>query len=119
VKQQQRFDQLRCRAAYDRQFDGYVCRNPDGTLIDPDQIVNVFSDRLERHGLRRILFYDLRHSCVTLLHSLGIPLKDIQLWVGHASLNTTANIYAHVLYKDKLEMVNRLGTALGKKRVLG
>jgi integrase len=47
-------------------------------IIDPDHIENVFSDRLARYGLRRIRFHDLRHSCVTLLHSLGIPLKDIQ-----------------------------------------
>lgn len=41
--------------------------------------------------------YDLRHSCATLLLAAGENLKVIADRLGHSQINTTANIYAHVL----------------------
>ena len=47
-------------------------------------------------GVKRIRFHDLRHSCATLLLNNGASLKEIQVWLGHADFQTTADIYAHV-----------------------
>ena len=49
--------------------------------------------------LRKITFHGLRHSCASLLLAKGIPMKEIQDWLGHSTYSTTANIYAH-LEKD-------------------
>ena len=32
----------------------------------------------------------------------GVPLKQIQDWLGHSDFSTTANIYAHLDYSSKL-----------------
>ena len=32
----------------------------------------------------------------------GVPLKQIQEWLGHSDFSTTANIYAHLDYTLKL-----------------
>ena len=45
---------------------------------------------------------DLRHSCASLLLANGVPLKQIQEWLGHSDFSTTANIYAHLDYTSKL-----------------
>ena len=32
----------------------------------------------------------------------GVPMKQIQEWLGHSDFSTTANIYAHLDYNSKL-----------------
>ena len=32
-----------------------------------------------------------------------ISLRDIQLWLGHSTYQTTADIYTHLDYRDKLD----------------
>ena len=63
-----------------------------------------------------IRFHDLRHSCASLLLSNGVPMKQIQEWLGHSDFSTTANVYAHLDYNSKLSsadaMVNGLKGAL-------
>lgn len=31
-----------------------------------------------------------------------ISLRDIQLWLGHSTYQTTADIYTHLDYRDKM-----------------
>ena len=47
-------------------------------------------------------FHDLRHFCASLLLANGVPLKQIQEWLGHSDFSTTGNIYAHLDYRSKL-----------------
>ena len=55
-----------------------------------------------------IRFHDLRHSCASLLASSGFQLKDIQEWLGHADIGTTANIYAHLFSERKVEILEKI-----------
>jgi integrase len=59
-------------------------------------------------SLRHIRFHDLRHSCASLLVSLGFPMKDIQEWLGHADYTLTANTYTHVDMSEKQKMINTI-----------
>lgn len=43
----------------------------------------------------------LRHSCASLLLKEGVPMKQIQEWLGHRDISTTANIYAHLDSQSK------------------
>lgn len=70
--------------------------------MKPDYISSTFSVLLEKKGLKRIRFHDLRHSCASLLLANGVPMKQIQEWLGHSDFNTTANIYAHLDYSSKV-----------------
>lgn len=75
-----------------------------------------FPKLLEKNNLRHIRFHDLRHSCASLLLANGVPMKQIQEWLGHSDFSTTANVYAHLDYNSKLSsadaMVNGLSGAL-------
>ena len=63
---------------------------------------------LERNGLRKIRFHDLRHSCASLLYSHGVSLKEIQEWLGHSDISTTSNIYTHLDYSSKVASANAI-----------
>ena len=49
-----------------------------------------------------VAFHSFEHSCASLLLANGVPLKQIQEWLGHSDFSTTANIYAHLDYTSKL-----------------
>ena len=38
----------------------------------------------------------------------GVPMKQIQEWLGHADFGTTANIYSHLDYTTKQNSANTI-----------
>jgi integrase len=42
-------------------------------------------------------FHDLRHSCISLLLSWGVPVKVVSEMAGHADVSITLSVYGHVL----------------------
>ena len=60
----------------------YVFVDAMGNLIQPDSVTTGFPQLLKENGLRRIRFHDLRHSCASLLLKEGVPMKQIQEWLG-------------------------------------
>ena len=70
--------------------------------VDPNAAYRHMKTLLQRAGLPSIRFHDLRHSCASLLLANGVPMKQIQEWLGHSDFSTTANIYAHLDYASKL-----------------
>lgn len=102
VREAQKENKKVCGNAYDYTYDGYVFVDALGRRMKPDYISSTFSVLLEKKGLKRIRFHDLRHSCASLLLANGVPMKQIQEWLGHSDFNTTANIYAHLDYSSKV-----------------
>lgn len=84
-----------CGNSYNSHFLDFVCVDPMGMLLQPDYITQKFPQVLDKYGLRRIRFHDLRHSCATIMLYLGYSLKDIQTWLGHSNYNFTADTYVH------------------------
>ena len=80
----------------------YVYVNELGELVKPGWLTQTFPEFLKKHGMRRIRFHDLRHSCASLLYANGVALKDIQVWLGHSDIGTTSNIYTHLSYSSKV-----------------
>ena len=98
---------------YNYEYEDYICVNDIGELIKPNYVSIAFRKLLEKHNLRRIRLHDLRHSCATLLLSLGYGLKDIQEYLGHGEIGTTANFYTHVQTSTKQSMIEGIAKALG------
>lgn len=40
----------------------------------------------------------------------GVPMKQIQEWLGHADFGTTANIYSHLDYTAKQNSANTISS---------
>lgn len=102
VKAAQEMNKKVCGNCYNYEYDGYVFVDEMGELMSPDYLTNYFPKFVQRHGMRKMRFHDLRHSCASLLLANGVPLKQIQEWLGHSDFSTTANIYAHLDYTSKL-----------------
>jgi len=43
---------------------------------------------------------------------MGYTLKDVQDWLGHASIRMTAEVYGHLGIKRKQGMANALASGL-------
>ncbi len=61
-----------CGNSYSKEYQEYVYVNQLGQLVKPEYLTTHFPIFLEKHGLRRIRFHDLRHSCATLLYHEGV-----------------------------------------------
>lgn len=100
-KKQQDEVQRACNKSYNKDYLGYICVDEMGKLLSPHYLTEAFAKLLKKHGLRQIRYHDLRHSCASLLLANGVPMKQIQEWLGHSDFSTTANIYAHLECNSK------------------
>ena len=98
---------------YDREFNGFVCRDNSGKLITPEFVTTHFKTVLKKKNLKKIRFHDLRHSCASLLLANGVSMKAIQEWMGHSTFNVTANFYSHLEYNSKINSAEIIANVLG------
>ena len=113
LKGQQETYRRLCRSSYNPDYLGYLCVDEIGNILRPNYVSEQFPKLLEKNGLRPIRFHDLRHSCASLLLANGVPMKQIQEWLGHSDFSTTANIYAHLDYASKLSSAQAMLECLG------
>ena len=102
VKTAQELNKQVCGNCYNYEYDGYVFVDELGERMNPNYLTQQFPAYIQRHGMKKMRFHDLRHSCASLLLANGVPLKQIQDWLGHSDFSTTANIYAYLDYSSKL-----------------
>ena len=102
VKAAQELNKKVCGNCYNYEYDGFVFVDEMGERMRPDYLTSHFPEFVQRNGMRKMRFHDLRHSCASLLLANGVPLKQIQDWLGHSDFSTTANIYAHLDCSSKL-----------------
>ena len=100
------------RKCYNKKYLDYICVDEMGTLISPHYLTSAFPKLLEKNGLRKIRFHDLRHSCASLLLTNGVSMKQIQEWLGHSDFSTTANVYAHLDFNSKLSSADAMVAGL-------
>jgi integrase len=81
--------------------DALVFRSPDGGPLRHGNFYGRYFKPAvravlppEKHGLR---FHDLRHTCASLLIAAGAHPKAIQEHLGHKDIQTTFNVYGHLL----------------------
>lgn len=65
-------------------------------MITKSQLLNEFHDVTKKAGLPQIRIHDLRHSHAALLIQMDRNIKEISARLGHESVKTTLDIYAHM-----------------------
>ena len=89
--------------------DDLVFPSQAGTVLDPANLVHrYFLPCVEKAGLRRIRFHDLRHTFGSLLIQDGAPLPYLKEQMGHSSIQITVDIYGHLIPGADIRWIDRL-----------
>ena len=81
----------------------------EGHHLDVDNLrKRYFYKVLEKAGLRRIRFHDLRHSFASLLIAQGESLAYVRDQLGHSSIQITVDTYGHLVPGSNRQAVDRL-----------
>lgn len=104
------------KGSYNRKFDDYICVDQLGELLRPNRVTGRFADLIERYGLRKIRFHDLRHTFASILINQDVPLLNVSAFLGHSDLSTTANIYAHLDKSKKQESADVISNIFNKAK---
>ena len=112
LKKKQQENKRICGDCYNHAFDGYVFVDPMGELYRPNYVYNAFKRALKQYGFPNIRFHDLRHSCASLMVTKGEGINNVQKWLGHSDIGTTANIYAHLDFQSKVESAEKMSSIL-------
>ncbi len=105
-------ERLQLGPAWQDELD-LVFTNAIGGPIEKQNLVRrSFLPLLERAGLPRVRFHDLRHSAATLLPAGGIHPRVVQERLGHSTISVTMDIYSHVMPTLQREAAEHLDRAL-------
>ncbi len=89
--------------------DDLVFPSRVGTVLDPDNLVHYhFLPALERAGLRRFRFHDLRHTFGSFLIQNGASLAYVKEQMGHSSIQITVDTYGHLIPGANINWVDGL-----------
>lgn len=86
----------------------YVFTDKIGNTIDKNKPNRHFRSILEKLDITPIKFHSLRHTFATRLFEKDVPVKTVQSLLGHKDINTTMNIYTHVMKEQKEKAINIL-----------
>lgn len=92
-----------------KEMPQWVFCNAEGRPIDSRNLKErVFFRCLEKAGLRRIRFHDLRHTFASMLLANNESLHYVKEQMGHSDIRTTVNIYGHLILGSNRQAVNKL-----------
>ena len=92
--------------------DTYVFPSPNGGPISPDSVNNMLKRVLERAGIPKVRFHDLRHTFATIALQNGVDIKTVSGMLGHFSAGFTLDTYAHVTTSAQKEAAQTMGNVL-------
>ena len=109
VMQQHKLNQaVQISVAGDRWVENnLIFPNRVGNPGDPSNLRKNFLSVLEKAGLPKIRFHDLRHTAASLMLNNNIPSIVVTKRLGHAKASTTLDIYGH-LYQERQEEAAKL-----------
>lgn len=105
-KTQQIEDLFKLGAAWNADY--HIFLNEDGMPIHPHRPYTWFTDFLERHGLPKITYHQLRHTNASLLIAAGVDVVTLSGRLGHSDKNVTLNTYSHIIKSKEAQAANRM-----------
>ncbi|WP_195962720.1 tyrosine-type recombinase/integrase [Clostridium tyrobutyricum] len=107
-KLEQNEEKLKVGSVYVK--NDYIFSNPLGTATDPQNLRKIYKRILVNNNISYKKFHSLRHTYATRLFEKDVPIKTVQMLLGHSDISTTSNIYVHVMPEQKIEAVNKINT---------
>lgn len=82
--------------------------NEMGEPTDTRNLTRSYERALKKAEIKYKNFHTLRHTFATRLFENEVPLKTVQVLMGHSNIKTTADIYTHVMPDEKIKAVEKL-----------
>ncbi len=92
--------------------DNWMFCNTAGRFLNPESISQLFDRIVQRSGLPRARFHDLRHTHASLLVADGTAIKVVAERLGHAHPAFTMHTYQHVLPGMSAAAAERFATLM-------
>jgi integrase len=97
----QRQENARLLAGDRWQEHGMIFTTGIGTYINQSKVSQEFKRILRENGLPDIRFHDLRHTSISLLLDMGMPVNTVQSRAGHSKASVTTDIYGHAMARSQ------------------
>jgi integrase len=79
-----------------------------GTFADQSKLSREFKQLLKKAGLPSIRFHDLRHTSISFLLEMGLPVNTVQHRAGHSRASVTVDIYGHSMVGTQNQAAERI-----------
>lgn len=106
LKIKQKRNKIRCGESY--HDSNFIFTTQIGTNIDVTNLSHAWDRLLKKAGLQHKKFHALRHTYATKLFENHVELKTASKLLGHSSIEMTADIYTHVIPKQKIDAVEKI-----------
>lgn len=93
----------------------YVITNEKGNPMSPERLTHWFRKFIKTTDLPLIDLHGLRHTYATLCIANGVPITTVSAQLGHSSVATTANIYAHAIKTSQANAANIISQLFERK----
>lgn len=87
---------------------GLVFAKDDGNFLNQRQFMDDYHDFLKKYGIKKVRFHDLRHTFASILLETGQSMKMVQELLGHSTITTSMDLYAHVTQSAKNKAIESL-----------
>jgi integrase len=78
----------------------------------PERVQRRADEAWELAGLERVTFHECRHTFASLSIAAGVNAKALQSYMGHASIQTTFDLYGHLMPGSEDEAAGLLDSYL-------
>lgn len=90
---------------------GYIFTNKKGLPIDYRTFAPTLKHAAAKAGINKpVTSHYLRHTHISFLAELDVPIKAVMERVGHTDASTTLEVYTHVTSKMKNNLIDKLNT---------
>ncbi|EAF6236009.1 site-specific integrase [Listeria monocytogenes] len=89
--------------------------NEKNEVYNPTNVKNWLNPILKKYNFKYVSAHSFRHTHASLLAEAGADLKEIQARLGHADIQTTANIYTHVTKAKRDSTADKLANFMNSR----
>lgn len=107
-KRRQNEEKIKAGEAYIN--NDLIFPNELGEPTDTRNLSRSYERILNRSDIAYKKFHALRHTYATRLFENDVPLKTVQILMGHSNIKITADIYTHVMPEEKIKAVEKLNS---------
>ena len=89
---------------------GLVFTTAHGGYVEPRNVNRMFHRLCEIANVPQLRVHDLRHSCATLLFTMGVQPATVQQILRHSSITVTTGTYVEVIEAVQRDALDSMGT---------